>query len=159
MTDPRIRSTTPGGLAGEGGAVPVRAPGFVSPPRGSVLLDKAYGPRTIMPADGMAPIWPADGTELEVPAACQLRISGIGFDAIDPTALVFSYFSIRVNGQPQRGYERQPVAIGRCNNPGAVTLHVAGPAVVTLFMENGFPLMNWNYTARLVGWIYQEVET
>lgn len=154
---PFIRPTHPGGSAPYGGAL-VHDPAFTTPPRGAIVVDKAYVPQSILATFGSQKMTPYDGTEITVPSNQQLRISHVGFGAADTAALVFTSYSILVNNQPIAGYIDQPVAIGTLDQPGAVTIHVAGPATVTLWLTNGVPRTNFSIAGRILGWIYAEVE-
>ena len=153
---PFIRPTHPGGSASYAGAL-VHNPAFTTPPRGSIVVDKPYSPTAIAPNVGNVQLPAFDGAEITVPSNQQLRISHVGFGALDTAALVFMSYTILVNNQPIAGYIANPVAIGTLDQPGEVTIHVAGPAVVTLWLANGVPRTSFTVSGRIKGWIYAEV--
>lgn len=141
----------PQGVGPEGGRR-VALPPEDFPPAGAIPVDD------ISEAD-VAPLGvTATITTITVPDSFRFRITGIGFDAEDESALRFLSWSLFVNppAVPLYGYVNMPAGIGSVNQPRPVFLVLGSSVVFTIVIKNNCPTVpgTYHFTVATVGYFY-----
>jgi len=136
------------GGARPGGVVPGRVPPWIAPPADARTVDHTSDWTLVLALTSVEIL------REEVPEKLRLVVTMIEFDAQDPTDLVKATFTVFAGDNPYAGYHHIPAPSGSIAGTARAFIHIDRGLPLSITVENGFPLLDCYYRARIFGWLY-----
>lgn len=137
---------------GFAGSMPAELDWLQYAPQHSRVLDQTQGTIDKVLAGETVAVF-----TLDVPLHTLLRVDGLGFGSMSPSALVHAQFKIARDNETLGDYYDMPCIIGTLARPGCMRLFIEGPCTLRLYVTNNYPKTAFRYFARMTGWLVQKV--
>lgn len=131
-----------------------------------ILPGSTFPPPDAVPVDVIGEADIANGASanilaVQIPDGFTFRIAGIGFGAIDASALAFVSWTVRATppGIGITPYLNQPAGIGSIQQLSEVFVVRGSSELIQLVLANTAAVpITYHYVGRMRGWFYRELE-